>query len=101
MDTLQFAQNIPAEELAQIFKDYFEQHMFAYDLLRGVKFVSLNSVSFDKASIMYSVKLLNPEEKDRLVECLNSKSASMNIYGRDYTPKIFANGDLLCITIEK
>ena len=52
MDTLQFAQNIPAEELAKIFKDYFEQHMFAYDLLRGVKFVSLNSVSFDKASIM-------------------------------------------------
>jgi hypothetical protein len=101
MDTLQFAENIPAEELAKIFREYFEQHMFVYNLLKGVEFVSLNNISFDKASIMYSVKLLNPEEKDKLAECLNSKSASMDIYGKTYTPKIFINGDLLCITITK
>lgn len=101
MDTLQFAENIPAEELAQIFKDYFEQHMFVYNLLSGVKFVSLNSVSIDKASIMYSVKLLNSEEKERLAELLTSKGASLNVYGKNYTPKVFINGDLLCITISK
>lgn len=101
MNTLEFAKDIPAEKLAEIFRDYFEQHMFAYNLLRGVNFVSLNNVSFDKASIIYSVKVLNNEDKDKLVNNLISKSGSLNIYGKLYTPEIYLNGDLLCITIKK
>lgn len=101
MNTLEFAKDIPAEKLAEIFRDYFEQHMFAYNLLRGVNFVSLNNVSFDKASIIYSVKVLNDEDKDKLVNNLISKSGSLNIYGKLYRPEIYLNGDLLCITIKK
>ena len=28
MNTLEFVKDVPAEQLALIFKDYFEQHMF-------------------------------------------------------------------------
>lgn len=101
MDTLEFAKNIPAKTLAEIFKNYFEQHMAVYDMLRGLEFVSLNSVDIDKASIIYSVKLLDSRDKDNLVRKLDSTSGLLNIYGRVYTPKIFLNGDLLCIMINK
>jgi hypothetical protein len=101
MNTLEFAKNIPAEKLAEIFKDYFEQHMAVYDMLRGVEFISLNSVDMDTASIMYSVKLLNDQNKEDLVKKLQSTSGSLIIYGKPYTPNIYLNGDLLCITISK
>ncbi len=100
MNAIQFVENIPAQQIAVIFKDYFEQHMLVYDLLRGVDFVSLNSISFDKASIIYSVKL-GDENRDGLLKKLNSECSSLYIYGKQFTPKVFLNGDLLCITIEK
>lgn len=101
MNTVDFVKDIPAEQLALIFREYFEQHMFAYDLLRGIQFVKLNSINIDTASIMYSVKLLDNENKDKLVKHLNSKAGSLIIYGRQYIPEIYLNGDILCITIKK
>ena len=101
MDTLNFVKDVPAEQLASIFKDYFEQHMFAYDLLRGIQFGGINSIDINTASIMYSIRLLDTEDKDTLVKHLNSKAGSLVIYGKHYVPEIFFNGDLLCITIKK
>jgi len=101
MDTLNFVKDVPAEQLALIFKDYFEQHMFAYDLLRGIQFGGINSVDINTASIMYSIRLLDTEDKDSLVKHLNSKAGSLIIYGKHYVPEIFFSGDLLCITIKK
>lgn len=101
MNTLEFSKNIPPETLAQIFKDYFEQHMAAYYMFKGVDFVSINSIDMDKASIMYSVKVLDTKQKDKLVDNLRRRSSSVNIYGREIKPEIFLNGDLLCITIRK
>lgn len=102
MDTIEFANNIPAEKLAEIFKDYFEQHMAVYDMTRGIEFVSINSVDINKASIMYSLKTINKEQRDNLYNKLNNNYAkSLTIYGKTYNPTIFMNGDLLCITINK
>jgi hypothetical protein len=100
MNTIEFVKDIPASTVAAVFKDYFEQHMLVYDLLKGVDFVSLNDISINEASIMYSIKL-NDENKDRLIKRFQSASASLMIYGKTYTPEIFLNGDLLCITIKK
>ena len=101
MDTLNFVKDVPAGQLALIFKDYFEQHMFTYDLLRGIQFGGINSVDINTASIMYSVRLIGGEDKDALIKHLNSKAGSLVIYGKHYVPEIYINGDLLCITIKK
>ena len=101
MNTLEFAKNIPAEKLAEIFKDFFEQHMAVYDMLRGVEFISINSVNIDTASIMYSIKLLNEKDKNNLLEKLSGSCKDIVMYGKQYHPHIFLNGDLLCITIYK
>lgn len=101
MNALEFVKDVPAEQLALIFKDYFEQHMFTYDLLRGIQFGGINSVNIDTASIMYSIKLIENEDKDVLVKHLKSKAGSLIIYGKHYTPEIYYSGDLLCITIKK
>ena len=101
MNTLEFVKDVPAEQIALIFKDYFEQHMFTYDLLRGIHFGGINSVDINTASIMYSVKLIEGEDKDALINHLNSKAGSLVVYGKHYVPEIYINGDLLCITIKK
>lgn len=101
MNTLDFVKDVPAEQLALIFKDYFEQHMFTYDLLRGIQFGGINSVDINTASIMYSVRLVGGDDKDTLVKHLKSKAGSLIIYGKHYVPEIYMNGDLLCITIKK
>jgi hypothetical protein len=75
--------------------------MAAYYMLKGVEFVSLNSVDIDTSSIIYSVKILNDEQKDRLLQYLHKESIGLNIYGRQINPDIYINGDLLCITISK
>lgn len=100
MNTIEFAKDIPASQLAAIFKDYFEQHMLVYDMLRGVQFASINDITMDKASIIYSVKLDN-ENREGLIRRLQSQCSSLVIYGHTYTPEIYLNGDLLCITIKK
>ena len=101
MNTLDFVKDVPADKLALIFKDYFEQHMFTYDLLRGIQFGGINCVDINTASIMYSLKLIEGDDKNILLRHLNSKAGSLNIYGKHYTPEIYMNGDLLCITIKK
>lgn len=101
MNTYEFVKDIPAEKVAEVFKSYFEQHMFTYDLLRGVQFGGIKSIDVNAASIMYSLKLLDTTDKDLLIKRLNSKAASLIVYGQHYTPEIYCNGDLLCITIKK
>jgi len=101
MDNVEFIKNIPAEKLAEIFRNYFEQHMAVYDILKGVEFVSLNNIDMDTASLIYSVKVLDEKSKDALMNKLKSTSGSLNMYGKLFTPDIFMNGDLLCITINK
>lgn len=101
MDTLEFAKEIPAKKLAEIFRDYFEQHMAVYDMLKGVEFGSINSIDINKASIIYSVKVLNEKDKDNLLNKLTDNRISLNMYGKTYNPSVYINGDLLCITIEK
>ena len=103
MNTLEFAKDIPAEQIAEIFRNYFEQHMMVYDILRGVQFVSINKIETDpsRASIIYSIKLLDSRDKENLERKLNLSSGSLNIYGHTYTPQIYMNGDLLCISIKK
>ncbi len=101
MNSLEFSKNIPPEKLAQVFRDYFEQHMAAYYMLKGVDFVSINSVDMNKASIMYSVKLLDDDQKYKIVDYLQRQSGTVHIYGYDVTPEVFINGDLLCLTIKK
>ena len=39
------------------------------------------------------------EDKEKLVNQLNN--LPLTIYGKTYTPSVFLNGDLLCITIDK
>ena len=101
MDTVEFAKSIPAEKLARIFKDFFEQHMAVYDMLKGVEFVSLNEIDINNASIIYSVRVLDDKAKDNLMHKLQATGGLLNIYGKTYTPDIYMNGDLLCITINK
>lgn len=101
MNTLEFIKDVPAEQIALILKDYFEQHMFTYDLLRGIQFGGINSIDINTASIMYSVRLIGEEDKDTLIKHLNSKAGSLVVYGKHYVPEIYCNGDLLCITIKK
>ena len=101
MNTIEFTKNVPAERLAEVFKDYFEQHMAVYELIKGMEFLSINSINVDKASIMYSVKILDEKERNNLISKLQVTSGKLNIYSRDYAPHIFMNGDILSITISK
>ena len=48
---------------------------------------------------MYSVKLLEDEDKEKLAKSINN--LPLNIYGKTYYPSAYLNGDLLCITINK
>lgn len=101
MNTIEFSHSIPADQLAIIFKDYFEKHMAVYDLLRGLQGGVINSVNIDTASIIYSVRLLDEDNKEKIVKALQSRAGSLTIYGKKYTPEVYLNGDLLCITIKK
>ena len=99
MNMVEFSNQIPSDQLIEIFKDFFEQHIATYDLLKGIEFIKINNITIDKSSIMYSVKLLDDEDKEKIVHQLNN--FPLSIYGRVYKPSVFINGDLLCITINK
>ena len=99
MNMIQFSNQVPSDQLMSIFKDFFEQHIVAYDLLKGIEFVRINEITMNKSSIMYSVKLLDDEDKEKIVRQLNN--LPLTVYGKTYTPSVFLNGDLLCITIDK
>ena len=101
MNLTEFSKNIPPEQLAHIFKDFFEHHIAAYYMLQGVNFVKINKVDVNRASIMYSVKVLEDQDKTRLVDNIMRHGSYINIYGRTIKPEVFLNGDLLCITISK
>ena len=99
MNMVEFSNQIPSDQLIEIFKDFFEQHIATYDLLKGIEFIKINNITIDKSSIMYSVKLLDDEDKEKIVRQLNN--LPLTVYGKTYTPSVFLNGDLLCITIDK
>ena len=99
MNMIQFSNQVPSDQLILIFKDFFEQHIAAYDLLKGIEFVRINEITMNKSSIMYSVKLLEDEDKEKLAKSINN--LPLNIYGKTYYPSAYLNGDLLCITINK
>ena len=99
MNMVEFSNQIPSDQLIEIFKDFFEQHIATYDLLKGIEFIKINNITIDKSYIMYSVKLLDDEDKEKIVRQLNN--LPLTVYGKTYTPSVFLNGDLLCITIDK
>ena len=39
MNMVDFSHNIPSDQLLNIFKNFFEQHMVAYDLLKDIDLV--------------------------------------------------------------
>ena len=96
---VEYSNQIPTDQLIEIFKDFFEQQNATYDLLKGIEFIKINNITIDKSSIMYSVKLLDDEDKEKIVRQLNN--LPLTVYGKTYTPSVFLNGDLLCITIDK
>ena len=99
MNMVEFSNQIPSDQLMEIFKNFFEQHVAAYDILKDIEFIKINNITMDKSSIMYSVKLLDDEDKGKIVHQLNN--LPLSIYGKVYKPSVFINGDLLCITINK
>ena len=99
MNMVEFSNQIPSDQLIMIFKNFFEEHVATYDLLKGIQFIKINNITMDKSSIMYSVKLLDDEDKGKIVHQLNN--LPLSIYGKVYKPSVFINGDLLCITINK
>ena len=44
MNMVEFSNQIPSDQLIEIFKDFFEQHILAYDMLKGVEFVKVNNI---------------------------------------------------------
>ena len=101
MNNTEFIKDIPADQIAIIFKDFFEQHMLVYDIIKNADFVSINDISIDSASIMYRITMSNGVTEAELKRLLELDSSSLIIYGKEYKPNIFINGDLLCITINK
>lgn len=101
MNNTEFIKDIPADQIATIFKDFFEQHMLVYDIIKNADFVSINDISIDSASIMYRITMSNGVTEAELKRLLELDSSSLIIYGKEYKPNIFINGDLLCITINK
>lgn len=95
MDMIQFSKSLP--DILSIFKNYFEEHVVAYNLLRGVDFVKINDVVTDESSIVYSVELLDDEDINRLIKYSNN--IRVDIYGKTYKPNIYLNNGLLHINI--
>ena len=99
-NTIEFSKLLPPDKLASIFKDFFEQHIAAYYMLKGLTFVSLNA-DLDRSSLMYSVKLLDDDQVNIIVEHIQRTSTNLKIYGKSVNPDVFLNGDLLCISFKK
>lgn len=100
MDRIEFSRDIPAEKLIAVFKNFFEEHMAMYDMLKG-EHVKITSVDTNSASIIYSVRMLDDDNKEELMSRIKFMSQYFNIYGKTYDPDIYLNGDLLCITLNK
>ena len=93
--------NIPSTQLLTIFKNFFEQHMIAYELLKDIDLVDFRvDTNADTSSIFYSVKIMKESDKER-IKSMICDSLSITAYGHTYTPSVYLNGDLLCITFKK
>ena len=57
-------------------------------------------VGEDTSSIFYSVKIMKESDKERIQNMI-CNNISITVYGNTYTPSIYLNGDLLCITFKK
>lgn len=101
MDTIEFSKHIDPETLARIFKDFFEQHIAMYYMLKGLNFLSLNIHNMDDMSITYSIKLLNNEDINNIINILHRDSTSLIIYGNKIKPETYINGDQLIIKLKK
>lgn len=115
MDSLEFSRYIDPKTLGYVYKNYFEQHMAAYYMIKGMKaceFVGVHIPEIDKNNeyiysdgqtsyIRYSLKLLDESEKQDVINMLNSRASEYSVYGVMVKPKVFINGDLLNIEIHK
>lgn len=98
MDFMEFSKTVPVDKLMDIFRNYFEEYIAAYNMLQGIRFIKINDINIDKSSIVYSVELMKEEDKQKLLEY--SSNLKINIYGKKFSPKVFIDGDLLYICIE-
>lgn len=99
MDTIEFSSNIDAKTLATIFKSFFEQHICAYYLLNGLNFINMNA-DIDRSSLIYSVKLLEPEHIDYIINMVKKESSKLTYYGKKIIPDVYVNGDILCLSFK-
>lgn len=98
---VEFSNNIPSNQLLTIFKSFFEQHMIAYELLKDIDLVDFKvDTDTDTSSIFYSVKIMQESDKEKIQNMI-CDSLSITAYGNTYTPSVYLNGDLLCITFKK
>ena len=44
MNMVEFSNQIPSEQLIMIFKNFFEEHVATYDLLKGIQFIKINNI---------------------------------------------------------
>lgn len=98
MNMIEFSDKVPSEQLAIIFKDFFNEHIAAGYALTGIDIGDIN-VTSDSSSIMYSVRMLPQDNRDKLVQQIHNLHIS--VYGQIYIPNVYIEGDLLCITFKK
>lgn len=99
MDMIKFSDKVPSEQLAIIFKDFFNEHIAAGYALTGINIGDVNVITNDTSSIRYSVKMLPQDNRDKLVNHI--QNLHINVYGEMYIPSVYIEGDLLCITFKK
>lgn len=99
MDMIEFSSAVPSEQLAIIFNKFFNEHIAAYGVLNSIQYVSMNVITDEKSSITYSVKLLEDEDKEKLLSHLNN--ITIGAFGGMYRPSVYLNGDILCVTFKK
>jgi len=106
-DVIHFTNNTDAdiETKIKIFKNFFEQHMAAYYILRGMRSAGPIKIATKEeksvASLTYSVKPFDDCQKKQIFDNITNTKANVKIYGQPIKPKVFMSGDLLCLTIEK
>lgn len=101
MDMIEFSKCIPPDKLAMIFKDFFEEHIAAYYIFKGLNFIKLSQVDINKISIVYSAELMDDENKQKLVYQLQNQPLSVSVYGHVFIPSINIVDDIIYITINK
>jgi len=116
MNSVEFSKRIDPKTLGYVYKNYFEQHMAAYYMLKGMKACELVSVRIpeienkddgfiysdgEKSYIRYSLRMLDESDKEDILNMLNGKASEYSVYGVMVKPRVFVNGDLLNLEIHK